>query len=311
MSSPKVSVLVPTYNAGPFLAVCLESILAQDLTDYEVLISDDGSTDGSQAIIESYAAKDPRIRWWRNPQNLGLTRNHNYCLREARGEFIKFVHQDDKLLHPSVLSRMVKLLEEDATVSLVGLGSNVIDAQSCVLEVRNHFKESGTYDGMDIIVKCLEENQNLIGEPTAVMFRKSQAARGFDERYRQIVDMECWFHLLEQGRFAYVAEPLFAFRVHPQQATQKHKVENVAEEEQLLLFKDYLHKPWLKFHATRLMRFRQIYFIRKNYGARGRELVVDAMLELKPFWYGVYWTTRKVCNPFIKLKRRIARYLSR
>ena len=87
MSLPKVSVLVPVYNAGPFFAECLESILVQDFGDYEVLISNDGSTDGTVAIIERYAAKDPCILWWKNPLNIGLTRNHNHFLREARGEF--------------------------------------------------------------------------------------------------------------------------------------------------------------------------------------------------------------------------------
>ena len=79
--------------------------MRQDFTSYELLIADDGSTDDSLAIIKSYAAKDPRIRWWQNPRNLGQTKNHNACLQEARGEFIKFVHQDDKLLSASAIKK--------------------------------------------------------------------------------------------------------------------------------------------------------------------------------------------------------------
>ena len=70
----KVSVLVPVYNGEAFLAECLESVLAQDFADMEILIADDASTDGSAAMVERYAAKDSRIRWWKNPDNLGLAR---------------------------------------------------------------------------------------------------------------------------------------------------------------------------------------------------------------------------------------------
>ncbi|HAO78557.1 MAG TPA: glycosyl transferase family 2 [Verrucomicrobia subdivision 3 bacterium] len=311
MSLPKVSILVPVYNAGPFLAECLESILGQDFGDYELLICDDGSTDGSLALIKHYAARDPRIRWWQNPRNLGLTRNHNLCLREARGEFIKFVHQDDKLLQSSELSRMLEILEQDATVALVGTGSQLIDAQARVLTVRNNFHQTGTWDGKAVIVKCLEQNQNLIGEPTAVMFRKSQAGRGFDERYRQIVDMELWFHLLEQGRFAYLAESFFAHRIHPQQATEMHKRTGVSVDDHRLLFTDYYRKPWLREYATRRMWFKQIYYLRKKYGPRAQTLAAEAMTRLKPFWYAVYWLEHKFARPFVKLKERLLRRLTK
>src|SRR5882757_4680077 len=108
---PKVSVLVPVFNAEKYLPECLDSILMQDFSDYELVISDDCSTDGTTAVIERYAAKDPRIRWWRNPANLKQAANLNLCLREARGEFIKFVFADDKLLSVSALRLMVQALE--------------------------------------------------------------------------------------------------------------------------------------------------------------------------------------------------------
>jgi hypothetical protein len=307
MSVPKVSILVPVYNAGPFLATCLDSILAQHFTDYELLISDDGSTDGTAALIESYAARDPRIRWWQNPRNLGLTRNHNLCLREARGEFIKFVHQDDKILHPSAFARMLEPLERDASVSLVGAASELINSKSQALAVRNYFQKTGTLDGKDVIVKCLEENKNILGEPTLVMFRKSQATRGFDPRYRQIVDMEFWFHLLEQGRFAYVAEPLFGFRVHPQQASAANARSGAAREEQMLLLTDYCAKPWLATHATSRMWFKQIYYLRKKYGERAAPLIAQAKPALPPLAYAGCWLEHRATAPFVRLKERSLR----
>src|ERR1039458_9626491 len=140
MNLPKVSIVVPLYNAGPFLAECLDSILSQSFDDFELLVSDDGSTDGSLAHVKSYAAKDARIRWWKNPQNLGQTRNHNACLQEARGEFIKFVHQDDKLLSTSAIQKMVTALTDHPAAALVGSASDVIDDHSRLKDRRNFFK---------------------------------------------------------------------------------------------------------------------------------------------------------------------------
>jgi glycosyltransferase involved in cell wall biosynthesis len=301
-SSPKISVLIPVYNSERYLAECLDSILTQDFRDFEILIADDGSTDNSLEIIKSYAAKDARIRWWQNPRNLGLSRNHNACLQEARGEFIKFVHQDDKVLHPSAFAKMLEPLERDDSVSLVGAASELINSKSQALALRNYFQKTGTLDGKSVIVKCLEENKNILGEPTLVMFRKSQTARGLDPRYRQIVDMEFWFHLLEQGRFAYIADPLFGYRLHPQQATQSHTQSGVSRDEQMVLFSDYHAKPWLINHATRRMWFKQIYYLRKKYGPRAEQLLSEAKKSISPIAYALCWLEHRMSTPFVRLK---------
>ena len=93
MSSPSISILLPTYNYARFLPEAIESVLAQDWTDYELLISDDRSTDGSAAIIAAYAARDPRIRFQLQPVNLGMVANWNWCLSQARGEYaVSYTH---------------------------------------------------------------------------------------------------------------------------------------------------------------------------------------------------------------------------
>src|ERR1017187_1981378 len=119
MCAPLVSILIPVYNGEPFLAECIDSVLAQDFADYELLISDDGSTDGSSGVIRRHAERDGRIRWWRNPRNLGIGGNFNACLKAARGEYVKYVLQDDKLLDPLTMRRLVAALQGDPTLSLV------------------------------------------------------------------------------------------------------------------------------------------------------------------------------------------------
>ena len=302
MSAPLVSVLIPVFNGEPFLAECLESILAQDFGDYEVLISDDGSTDGSVTVIERYAQRDSRIRWWRNPRNLGIGGNFNAPLKTARGEYFKYVLQDDKLSDPSALRRMVAVLESDSSVSLVVSAAHLIDAESRLIRVRNPFERSGVREGKRVIVQCLEENANLIGEPSLALFRRSQGVRGFDEGLRQLLDLEMWFHLLEQGRFGYVAEPLCAFRQHAAQQTEVNLRTGASAEEDLILKERYYVKPWMKTAATPQAIFTQVYYLRRRPGERAAAVSAEMYKTLGRRRYAFCWLRHKVTRPFYNLR---------
>lgn len=298
MSAPAASVLVPVYNGEPFLAECLDSILAQEFGDYELLISDDGSTDGSAALIERYAARDHRIRWWRNPHNQGIGGNFNASLRAARGEYVKYVLQDDKLLAPSVLGRMVAEMERNHSASLVASACELIDECSQRIRTRCFYRRAGVRDGKEVIVHCLEDNANRIGEPSLVMFRRTQALRGFDEDLRQIIDLELWFHLLEQGSFAYLAEPLCAFRQHPAQLSEVNWRERTCADEGLRLSEQYLFKPWMKDAATPQMLFNQAYYLRKYYGEKAMPVVARLRERLGSRAYAALWVRHRLTKPF-------------
>lgn len=91
---PRISVIIPVYNAGAYLPQCLDSLLSQSFTDFEVLLTDDGSTDNSGLICDQYAAKDKRIRVFHQP-NGGASAARNYGIDRARGEWICFIDSDD------------------------------------------------------------------------------------------------------------------------------------------------------------------------------------------------------------------------
>ena len=220
----------------------------------EILLADDGSSDGSAALLENYAARDPRIRWWKNRQNLGLAGNWNCLLREARGEYIKFVFQDDKLLSATALGQMAQVMDEHPDVALVASASYIIDERSRILELRDYFR-AGVSDGRQMVVRCLEQPANLIGEPSVVMFRRALAQRGFDGQLRHLLDVDMWFHLLEQGQFAHVSEPLCAFRKHAAQQTRVNLVSGAAANDSVILLSRWLAKPWLEKMMTRRMNF--------------------------------------------------------
>ena len=304
MASPQVSILVPVYNGEKFLGECLDSILAQTFADLEILIADDGSTDGSVALIQRYATADPRIRWWQNERNLGLAANFNCCLRAAKGVYIKYVLQDDKLLSPATVRHMVAMLDRHPAASLVGSASHLLDEYSRVTELRNYFRP-GVMDGRQTIMRCLEQ-ANLIGEPSVVMFRRAQATRGFAAHLPQLLDLDLWFHLLEQGQFGYLAEPLCAFRQHPDQQTKVNRQNGVNDG--LLLITHWYAKPWVRTGMTRQAFFKQIFNLRKTYGAPVENLTRDMLYALGRGWYAFFWLRRKIARPLEKLKRHVGRF---
>ena len=94
-SVPRLSIGLPVYNGEDFLAESLDSLLGQTYEDFELIISDNASTDGTADICRRYAKQDSRIRYIRQPRNLGCAPNHNVLVQYARGELFKWVSHDD------------------------------------------------------------------------------------------------------------------------------------------------------------------------------------------------------------------------
>jgi glycosyltransferase involved in cell wall biosynthesis len=215
---PKVSVCLPVYNGARYLPKAIESVLKQSLSDFELLIADDGSMDASSEVISGYAAQDKRIVHWTNPSRLGLFGNYNACLRKASGKFIKPFAQDD-LLQQDALERMSKLLEEKREVALVSSGKSVIDESGHQVDKLIQFPTDRVIRGKEAIIANLILLTNWVGEPSAVMFRACDAAEGFDLAYYHYGDIEYWFRLLAGGDLFYISDALYSFRRHEESST--------------------------------------------------------------------------------------------
>jgi glycosyltransferase involved in cell wall biosynthesis len=114
---PLVGIGIPVYNGAERLRQTLDSLLAQTLSDFEILISDNGSIDDTPAVCAEYAARDPRIRYVRQPRNLGLPNNWNFVARNSRGKYFKWASSND-LLAPEMLACCVETLETNPTAVL-------------------------------------------------------------------------------------------------------------------------------------------------------------------------------------------------
>jgi glycosyltransferase involved in cell wall biosynthesis len=131
---PLVSIGVPVYNADRFLKRALDSLLGQTLSDFELIISDNASTDGTQAIGEDYARRDRRVRYIRQPTNLGAPRNWNVVAREARGVFFKWASGSDYCA-PVMLEKCVAAMQADGAVVLCYGRTQLVDEHEQPLEV--------------------------------------------------------------------------------------------------------------------------------------------------------------------------------
>jgi len=116
-SAPRVSIGMPVYNGDLFLECAIESILNQTFEDFELVISDNGSTDRTAEICADFAARDRRIRYFRQERNLGAAPNHNFTVEQARGQYFKWSAHDD-VMEPEWLERCVEVLDRNPEVQL-------------------------------------------------------------------------------------------------------------------------------------------------------------------------------------------------
>lgn len=107
---PRVSIGLPVYNGGTQIGEAIASLLAQEFTDFELIISDNGSTDNTEAICREFAARDARIRYVRQPENLGVKRNFQFVLHAAQADYFLWAAHDDRWA-PNYLSELVPMLD--------------------------------------------------------------------------------------------------------------------------------------------------------------------------------------------------------
>lgn len=147
-SQALVTIGMPVFNGERFIKQALDSLITQTLADFELIISDNGSTDETEAICRTYANKDGRIRYYRNTRNIGGAPNHNRVLELATGKYFRWAHHDD-VCAPEYLARCVEILERHLAVVLCYPKTTTIDA--CGNFVRNveeglHLPETSPID---------------------------------------------------------------------------------------------------------------------------------------------------------------------
>lgn len=125
-NKPRVSIGLPVCNGENYLKQALDSIMAQTYTDFELIISDNASTDRTTQICQEYVNRDPRIRYYRNEKNLGAAPNFNYVFELSNGEYFKWAAHDD-IIAPDYISKCVEVLDNDDSIILCNSKARFID----------------------------------------------------------------------------------------------------------------------------------------------------------------------------------------
>lgn len=214
--SPRVSIIIPSYNGEEFIREAIDSVLNQTFQDFELIISDDASTDKTREIAQEYSS-DPRISFFQNNKQLGIGGNWNRGIERSKGRYIKILCQDD-IIKPGYLEKSVEVLENDESVSLVTTFEQFFGESD---RVRNQKEIPFTkrVNGTNV-QKSVLKNGNWIGGPTAVTFRRANLSVGmFDSSLKCGLDYEMWLRLLTTGDLYVVPEILFQSRIHKGQAT--------------------------------------------------------------------------------------------
>lgn len=272
MNQPKVSVLMPVFNGEKYVASAVQSILHQTFQDFEFVIVDDGSTDRTREIIDTYSSE--KINVITNPHNLGVIRSLNKGIKHCRGRYIARMDADDISL-PERLAQQVAFLDKIPTIDIVGTQMIIIDDHGVILRV---VKQQVDHLG----IKLSSLFFSPLFHPTVMAKRVVFRDNPYDHDFLHAEDYELWSRLLRQNRFhfANIDRPLLKYRVHKnsisstKEKIQQHIIllvrrENLRsylseQEVSIILYKDLLTISQYLFQQIYLYNKFALHFCRKE-----------------------------------------------
>jgi glycosyltransferase involved in cell wall biosynthesis len=218
-NSPRVSIGMPVFQGGNYMRQAIDSILAQTYEDFELIVSDNASTDDTGDIVRSYAARDQRVRYHRQEQNVGSTRNYNRAFELATGEYFRWAAHDD-LLAPECLAKCVEVLDRDPGVVLCQAQARVIDEQGRVVAEDVPVMRTDAPRAPDRFIDVIRVSHSChqqYGLVRAQMLARSPRMGNYPASDRVLLASLALF-----GRFHEIREGLFFVRRHAQQSLQAH-----------------------------------------------------------------------------------------
>jgi glycosyltransferase involved in cell wall biosynthesis len=252
---PLVSVCTPTYNYGRFIEDAIRSVLAQTYAEWELVITDDQSTDGTRELVERYAAKEPRIRYHLNEARLGMFANFARATSLARGAFLKPLCADDWLA-PGCLEEMVATMSRHPSAVLATSACTVTDEAGIPREVNFLFGKAESFQTGDEMLARMAKGEGFGGNSS--FFIRADSFRrvgGYDTSYPYASDYHLGAKLCQVGDYVHMDHPLFYGREHgaSSSSTNPRKLLDVAD---FLTIPDAIFRErrvgslaWRRYHA--------------------------------------------------------------
>ena len=213
-ANPKISVCVPVYNAAPFIAETVSAVLRQDMTDFELLLLDDASTDDSVAVIKRF--NDKRIRLFRHKHNQGIAASRNFLIKQARGEYIAVLDHDDICL-PERLRVQAAFLDSHPDIALVGSRFELFAPPSAALWRRLLINLGWVWCHPLFPTWQDARKGNVVMHPT-IMYRRQifvDCGINYDSRYTPAEDYDWVVQALAAGlKLANIPQVLLKYNLH-------------------------------------------------------------------------------------------------
>lgn len=203
-----VSIILPTYNGKRYIQGSIESVLAQTYQDWELIVIDDHSGDGTGKIVQQYADKDSRIKLYRNEKNLRLPASLNRGFSLSKGQYLTWT-SDDNLFKENAIERFVHVLEKSDDIGLAFSAMDIID-------------EAGDVTGHTPPIQDLKElhYKNIV--MASFMYTRAvyEKVGDYDEDRFLVEDHDYWLRIAREFAVTYIAEPLYLYRTHPGSLTE-------------------------------------------------------------------------------------------
>jgi glycosyltransferase involved in cell wall biosynthesis len=223
LNRPRVSIGVPVRNGERYLAEALDSLLSQSYSDFELIISDNASSDGTEAICRDYAARDPRVRYYRSREDVGLANNFNFLFIRARGKYFKWAAADD-VHEPDWIARCLAVLDQDPTVVLVYARARFIDENGKPLgdvDPGFNLQSDLARERLRYVIHANSWVNAIFGMIRTEALAKTRLLPNYPGG-----DYPLLAELALEGKFVEVQESLFLRRLHPGASSQNvHDVE--------------------------------------------------------------------------------------
>lgn len=214
---PKISVIVPVYNVEKYLNECVDSILAQTFTDFELILVDDGSRDNSGAICDEYASKDERISVI-HQENQGQAASRNTAVAIAKGEWIHFVDSDD-LIHPQMLEILYSAVDENIQISACDLYKDFVYPEDFCSEKKCEFQKYQVNE--NLLLRFMQSEEHFYWIVCAKLIKKEIIEKHPFTSGRIYEDSAVAFKWINESKFVNITdEQLYFYRVNANSTTQ-------------------------------------------------------------------------------------------
>lgn len=268
--SPKVSVLIATYNRAQFLSRAIKSVLGQTYKDWELIIADDGSTDETEKVVREFGKKKPRIVYLKAPHFGRIAKISNFGLKQARGKYVAILDDDDWWIDSRKLEKQVKFLDENKEYVGCGGGFIVVDESG-----REKLRTSKPEKNEDIKKNALVANP-IANATTLFQLETAEKVGFYDETMLQFADWDFWLKIGLEGQLYNFQEYFTSYRMWEGGMSFNRQKENAASA--IRIVKRY-KKNYPQYPLAILISFS--YFLYVNFPAPIKKFLNPALSRLK------------------------------